>query len=672
MESSPSPDISQAALALPTPAMQDQIHELAKSLPPPRKQNIACDACRQRKVKCHQVPGQLKCQHCTAKNYPCTHHAQLATTEKKRLSSATRRPRSYSANQQKFSQPDGMDISTKNLSAENIELKFTPTPSSSSDADVNGFNQGFGTAPAKDWGALAYMLDDDNYRIQFALDLVEVYFQIVHTRLPFLNPSDFRARLNVNLSQTSSSPPAGSSNQQFISSEHAQYAAQFHSSPGPSGSSPYSSPYSTPGPVESPHPALIAAVIAWGAKFSDHDLLKADRAASGTPQSALAKELIIRAREIAEAFKVHRIPKPEHVVIALLIEPLQRQIPEDITGFRGFWLSSAIRQLFDLQINHKSVITSIRDPEARGTMIFAWWMSCLSDAYGSAYYRRKPQVEDADYDVDFYTADPVPLDPDGQTVKADPREHLEFLGYYRAAHALARISRHMSKNLWIPSTDSEGVPIDVLREIMQQLNEWRIQYLPHVGVPTNFAAEWDFVSAVSACASDATFHIMWIILFNALDDYGLRELNVQIRSPSSTMIPAGYHHIEDILRKVLDEALHGASRIAGLAGVLTKNGYLRLDPAVMHVSCSQAGTLLARFGRPEVKNCIEGLEQYSHSYEEAAEQAIELRRLFAMARSGESEFNHMTCVVHPPAPVATPSPQVVQDAGGMYVSVRGF
>lgn len=33
-------------LALPTPLMQSQIHELAKTLPPPRKQNTACDACR--------------------------------------------------------------------------------------------------------------------------------------------------------------------------------------------------------------------------------------------------------------------------------------------------------------------------------------------------------------------------------------------------------------------------------------------------------------------------------------------------------------------------------------------------------------------------------------------------------------------------------------------------
>ena len=127
----------------------------------------------------------------------------------------------------------------------------------------------------------------------------------------------------------------------------------------------------------------------------------------------------------------------------------------------------------------------------------------------------------------------------------------------------------MSKNLWIPTTDSDGVPVEVLRGIIHQLNEWRSQYLPRVGVPTDFAAEWDFVSAVSACASDATFHIMWIILFNALDDRGIRE---SLGSPhgsgaTSTALVAGsglQQQIEELKTKVLDEALHGAMRIAGL------------------------------------------------------------------------------------------------------------
>jgi hypothetical protein len=106
---------------------------------------------------------------------------------------------------------------------------------------------------------------------------VEVFFQIVHTRIPLLNPAQFRSRLQLSLSQSSGKNPL--------------------------------------------HPALVATVLAWGAKFSEHPLLVADRRPGG--QRLLAKELIDRARNLAEALKVHRIPTPDHVVIGLLIEPLQ-------------------------------------------------------------------------------------------------------------------------------------------------------------------------------------------------------------------------------------------------------------------------------------------------------------------------------------------------------------
>ncbi len=76
--------------------------------------------------------------------------------------------------------------------------------------------------------------------------------------------------------------------------------------------------------------------------------------------------------------------------------------------------------------------------------------------------------------------------------------HLEQ-GYYRAAHALARIARQMSRQLWRPATESDGIPFDVLTNYMNLLNEWRDEHLQHVGVPSNFEAEWDFVSAVTAC-----------------------------------------------------------------------------------------------------------------------------------------------------------------------------
>lgn len=464
-------------------------------------------------------------------------------------------------------------------------------------------------SPYDAWGELASKLEDETFRAEFALDLVEVYFQIVHTRLPLLNPAQFRNGLGLQ--------PPGSRTE------------------------------------ESPlHPALVATVLAWGSKFSEHELLVADRKRP-SGQSFFAKTLIDRARDLAEALKVHRVPSTDHVVISLLIEPLQSQSPEDQNGYHGFWLTCATRHLLALGINHKSKLADIQDPENRGTIVFAWWMTCLCDAYASAYYRRKPILDDEDYDIDFYTAGPVSVEgADTQNPGPSPREQLEFLGYYQAAHSLARTARQISRHLWKPAVDSDGVPFETLLSFSNALNEWRNDYLSAVGVPANYSGTWDFVSAVSSCASDATYHVMWIILFNALDDYGVRELN---GSPSP---PPNSAQIEAVKRKVADEALHGALRIAGLAGVLTSNGYLRLDPAVMHVSCIQAGTFLARLGRPEVANCIAGLEQYSYSYEEAGDQAREMRKLYEAVSTGENELNHMDSVTPRVSGISQSGPQM--------------
>ncbi|KAF7291597.1 hypothetical protein HMN09_01250800 [Mycena chlorophos] len=640
-----------AGLALPSHSMQSQMHELAKTLPPPRKQNTACDACRSRKVKCNRLPGQDKCQHCLSKNYPCTHYVQQATSEKKKSSTLSRRPRNLStAGYVSLTPADdpllGFPAALEDVIAQRMHILPHPLTQSSivpSDGVVSPTTQlpvaphalpllvkygfyppitlktptrevlSYVFAPPENahpqgsyaqWGELAHKLESDAFKAEFALDLVEVFFQIVHTRMPLLNPDQFRSRLRLQ--------------------------------PGDSSV-----------PDEVLHPALVATVIAWGTKFSEHPLLVADRQRVGG-QSLLAKTLIDRSRDLAEALKVHRIPSLDHVVIGLLLEPLQNQNPDDPNRFHCFWISAATRHLLELQVNHKAVLTTISAPDARGTMIFAFWMACIADAYGSVYYRHKPVLDDDDYDIDFYTVDPISPEGDGHAPAPNPREQLEapfyssqFLGYYRAAHALARIARQMSRNLWRPSTDSDGVPFEVLYALTTQLSAWRDEFLTIVGVPSNFEGEWDFVSAVSSCASDATYHVMWVVLFNAVDEFGVKEVNEVTRMNQPLSMVPNYSQIDLVMRKVADEALHGALRISGLAGVLTSNGYLRLDPAVMLVSVVQSGNLLARLGRPEVSNCVAGLEQYSYSYEDAGEQAVDIRRIYNQTRSGELELQHM-------------------------------
>ena len=66
--------------------------------------------------------------------------------------------------------------------------------------------------------------------------------------------------------------------------------------------------------------------------------------------------------------------------------------------------------------------------------------------------------------------------------------------------------------------------------------------------------------------------------------------------------------------------------------------------------------LLARMGRPEVGNCVTGLEQYAYAYEECADSAAEIRRVYKAALAGEGEWGHMASVV---ARVGAPG-----DAGG--------
>lgn len=69
-----------------------------------------------------------------------------------------------------------------------------------------------------------------------------------------------------------------------------------------------------------PH-ALLATVIAWGAKFSEHPVLVHDRDMNGG-RSRICCVLTRKAREVAEAEKIHRLPTIDNAIIALLLDPL--------------------------------------------------------------------------------------------------------------------------------------------------------------------------------------------------------------------------------------------------------------------------------------------------------------------------------------------------------------
>lgn len=55
-------------------------------------------------------------------------------------------------------------------------------------------------------------------------------------------------------------------------------------------------------------------------------------------------------------------------------------------------------------------------------------MACICDAYASTYYRRKPVLDDDDYDIDFYTVDPINTEPgEMMSPMPSPREQLEVI-----------------------------------------------------------------------------------------------------------------------------------------------------------------------------------------------------------------------------------------------------
>lgn len=125
-------------------------------------------------------------------------------------------------------------------------------------------------------------------------DLLDTYYSIVHIRLPILDPDEFRAR--------------------------------------------FSDPDTHPdGPVYHP---LLAVALAWGARFSDHSIIAADRdeitnrrrdgrdgrdgpdGQGGPERSRLVQLMIVRAREVAEVNKAFRVASLDNVRLAILMESL--------------------------------------------------------------------------------------------------------------------------------------------------------------------------------------------------------------------------------------------------------------------------------------------------------------------------------------------------------------
>lgn len=151
-----------------------------------------------------------------------------------------------------------------------------------------------------------------------------------------------------------------------------------------------------------------------------------------------------------------------------------------------------------------------------------------------------------------------------------------------------------------PTILANGIPTREINRLQDMLQDWEEKYLQFVGVPEHFKAEWDFITAVSACeltvpssppllrdtnrdigTIDAQYHIMWVILQQAVDEFKILEAkhltddqgHRRRYGPEDSPIIAAAAELE---RSVEVKATTGALRIANLVGVLTNNNYLRL------------------------------------------------------------------------------------------------
>ncbi|KAL5531061.1 hypothetical protein ACEPAG_3937 [Sanghuangporus baumii] len=120
-------------------------------------------------------------------------------------------------------------------------------------------------------------------RVEFALDLVVVLFQVCHTRLPLFSPIQFLSRL------------------------------EYASFPGPETT------------LEKPlHPAFASGLT--GDRHIGRKVFRASparyRRQGADGQSRLVRMLVMRVHDAAEAGKIYWISTLDHIVIALLIELL--------------------------------------------------------------------------------------------------------------------------------------------------------------------------------------------------------------------------------------------------------------------------------------------------------------------------------------------------------------
>ncbi len=639
-----------------------------------RKQNSACDACRSRKVRCNRDPGEVKCNHCKAKNIECTTlYVQWATSSSKRPIKRARTSLHVPADEKKeLAKPPELVESVVQAQDRLLNALFQrDTDYAATDNNIYCYQNlpcnapltasGYttrnilpaaylpGPKPAATTSAELHLLDRQR-REDFVNDLVETYFSVVHARLPLLNPQTFRKR----------------------------YYERSEELGGP------------------PSDIILAIVIAWGAKFSENPLIAQDRSESavelkkayaqaqaalekgetekagqitgikgGIEQSILtvpeelrnegrnriADHLTWRAQDVMDRLRVARVATLENAQACFLMEPMLLHPSVYFNGnvnlagspvpakhrsllayTNGHWYVIAIKHMLDLGINCKEKVMAIKDSALRGETLFTWWLACMADSASSMFFQRRCLISGDDYN-----SDPPAGDADNKKEAPDPLGSLDsYLAFFGSMHDAVVFQRKLAAMYFAPRSHIEGVRLDKVSEVMESLKKWRVDHLEKVGVPLpHWPPHWDYIAAVSACTSDINYHANWIMLWRLVDEMGIlgtdrsdatspiHQDRIKRRTtsePSREDMPDA-DRVQLVLSTIQEEALNSALRIAGLTEILRSNQYLRLDPCNSLQSLEMAAHMLIRFQRSEVDIIVAGFRQYGLSYEDCFDKA---------------------------------------------------
>ncbi|GMK54988.1 hypothetical protein CspeluHIS016_0200440 [Cutaneotrichosporon spelunceum] len=366
-------------------------------------------------------------------------------------------------------------------------------------------------------------------------DLVETFFQVVHSRFPILEEAKFKAR--------------------------------------------YSDSDSV---MRSPLPhALLAVVIAFGARFTEHATFQADREeVSGREaepgRSRISQLLVIRAREVVEATKAFRVATLANAQTLMILEGLVGQSVMLKKQYRASYLVLAARHLES--IREPILYTApARDANLRTQMAIRMMMS-----FEGAFFRLP----------DAAVVDMVPIIT-GALVSANGDDEL----WLTAARAGADVCTKLCAELWSPRTAASGIPLNTLRDFVHDHSKWRDLYSSKLRLPVPWPEHWSALTAVKIMSTDILYHALWLVAERAMADFGIQE------SGGDTMGGMFAFEMQQVRERVKHEAMHSAMRIAMLSALATEQGYLRVDPLVLYRPIYDAGMFLAGQGLEDCLGC---------------------------------------------------------------------